>query len=818
MWQDLRFGARMLAKQKLFTAAASLCLALGIGANTAIFSLAHAVLWRQLPVAHAEQLAFVMRGDGLNSGTFSYPDFQAIRERNEVLEDLAACAFVFGVNFGNGLRSEDLTGEMVSSNYFATLGVKPMMGRDFLPEENRVPDERAVVIVSEHFWRSRLDADPNVIGRQIRLNRHSFTIIGVAPATFTGINSPIRINLWIPAMMVRRIVLSLPFRLDDRRDERFRAVARFKPGVSLPQAQAALEFINQQLEQANPIDTNQPPTDRSIRLWKAQGILEEFIRLQARKSTALLWAVTSILLLLACANVANLLLARATTRRKEIAMRLALGASRWRLIRQLLTESMLLAALGAALGLVFAYWLNQLLMAFHPPFPESWGFAISLRLDGAAFGFTFLLVLVTIFLSGLAPAWQASKPDLLQSLKTDTASGAGRLRRFNLRSALVVTQIAISLLLLIGTGLFLRSLVYAQQLKMGYQAANRLTFTFYLAAQGYESTRQQQFVRQLLERLSALPGVQAATAASHFPLDVKGMRQPITIEGREAPSNAQPQEAFTQLVDEHYFKTLDTKILRGRAFTAQDVLDGAHVAIISNRLARHYWPNEEALGRRLRIGPPETPFREVVGIAEDTLQSLDRVEDFTAYRPFDAAAFPLTTFVVHSTLAPETIIPSLRREIIALEPNLPVQEIQPVEQVNSWAFWGARMGAVLLGGFGLLGLLLAIIGIYGVMSYAVTERTHEVGIRIALGAVPRDVLWLIVKQGLRLTFIGTAIGLALAFVATRLLASMLYGVSVRDPLAFMGAPLVLSVVALLACYVPARRATKVDPLIALRHE
>lgn len=759
----------------------------------------------------------------MSGNTFSHPDFLAVRERNDVLEDLEVCELV-GLGFGNGTRSEVVTGELVSGNYFSTLGVKPALGRDFLPEEDRVPGAHPVVIVSHAFWQSRLDADPNVIGRSLVLNNYRFTVIGVAPAIFTGTNAPFAVSLWMPAMMSAQ---AHPNRtstrlFDERRYERFMAIGRLKTGVSAQQAQTALELINQQLERqrlerAGSLRGTQPTEDRSLKLTGTQGLIGAF-RPIAQMGTALLAAVVGIVLLLACANVANLLLARATTRRKEIAVRLALGAGRWRLVRQLLTESALLAGLGAAVGLLFALWLNQLLMAFKPPLPAAWNFQLALRLDWAAFGFTLLLALATTLLFGLAPAWQASKPDLVQTLKADAGTGSGRSRRFNLRHTLVIAQVAISLLLLVGAGLFLRSLLHAQQIKTGFQSANRLTFTVDLTRQGYDKPRQQEFAHRLIERLSALPGVRVATAANFLPLGVMALGAPIAIEGRNEPPDAPPLSATAHVVSERYFETLETPILRGRAFTAQDHANASPVAIISERMARHFWPNEEALGKRLRIGPPDTPLSEIVGIAEDTLFAPGEEPRFTTYRPLAQHPSDELTVALHTANTPQTLIASVRREALALDPNLPLQEIKTLDEVVSLQFWPARMCAALLGGFSLLGLLLAAVGIYGVMSYAVTERTREIGVRMALGAVPRNVLWLMVRQGLWLTLIGSVVGLLLASVATRLLASMLYGVSARDPITFMCVPLVMAVVALLACWIPARRATRVDPMVALRCE
>jgi len=813
--QDLRFGLRMLRKNPGFSLIAILTLALGIGANTAIFSVVSAVLLRPLPAPHAEQLVAVIRGAGLNGNTFSHPDFLALRERNDVLAGLAVSE-IAELSFGNGIRSEMLTGEVVSGNYFSTLGLVPVLGRTFQPEEDRVPGAHPVVVVSHTFWQSRLDGAASVVGRNITLNNQRFTIIGVAPAGFTGTSAPFTVSLWLPAMMSAQVFPNRARLFDDRRYERFAAIGRLKPGITAAQAQAALELINQQLEQAEPPRGNQPPADRSLKLIGTQGVFTPFFRSMAQMGTALLAAVVGIVLLLACTNVANLLLARATARRKEIAVRLALGASRWRLLRQLLTESALLALLGALVGLLFAFWLNQLLMAFKPPLPASWRFQVALRLDWAALGFTLGLALVTTLLFGLAPAWQASKPELVQALKTEAGMPHGR--RLNLRHALVVVQVTISLLLLVGAGLFLRSLLQAQQLDPGFQTRNRLTFTVMLGHQGYDNARQQDFARQVIERLSALPGVHSVTAANFLPMGVMSLGAPLAIEGRTEPPDAPPLFATAQVVSEGYFETLGTALLHGRAFTAQDTADAAPVVIINEQLAHRFWPNESALGKRLRLGPLSAPFSEIVGVAQDTLHALGEPPQLTTYRPLAQQPTARLTVALHATGVPQALIANVRRAVMTLDPNLPLQEVNTLDEVIALQFWPMRICAALLAAFGLLGLILAATGIYGVMSYTVTERTREVGIRIALGAAPRDVRWLIVRRGLGLTLLGTVFGLSLAFMVTRWLSSLLYGVSVRDPLTFVAVPLLLAVVALLACYVPARRATKVDPLISLRHD
>jgi predicted permease len=831
MFQDLRYGVRMLAKNPGFTLVAVLCLALGIGANTAIFGLVNAMLLRPLPGAAApEQLVVVGRGN-LQATPLSYPDFKVLRAGNEVLSGLALYT-PMAFSFGHGTRSEVLLGALVSGDYFDVLGIKPVLGRTFLPAEDRTPGAHPVVVVSDSFWQSHFQRDPALPGQTIVLNGRRFTVIGVAPAGFDGTNLPVKVNLWMPMMMYQEAVRGglgvPPDPLNDRRFERFDAVGRLKPGVSIGQAQAALETLNRQLEPAAPAPPEQranPAEDRSLKLTRLQGSFYGGWRQMSETSAKLLAAVVFTLLLITCANVANLLLARATTRRKEIAVRLALGATRLRLLRQLLTESLLLALLGAVAGLVIAYWLNQLLMAFKPPFPPPFTFGFDLSLDLRTFGFTFLLALVTAVLFGLMPAWQTSRPDVVPALKDERGATGQRARSFNLRHTLVVAQVAMSLLLLVCAGLFLRSLRYAQQIELGFKPENVLTASFNLRLQGYDEARGREFYRQIVERLERLPGVQAVSVANFLPLGFAGRGTAVTPADRALPPNERPAASYFS-VGTRYFETLGTPLLSGRDFTAQDNADSRPVVIISERLAQRLWPefkdSREALGRHVRASQPNAPSCEVIGIVGDTKNSIFRPLDGppqeALYRPLAQDYATLVSVALRTSGDPLASIPALRREVAALDENLPAQDLQPLTENISLALWSAHTGAVVLSVFGLLGLCLAVVGIYGVMSYMVAARTREIGVRMALGAERRDVLRLIVGQGLRLTLWGAGVGLALALLVTRVLRQFLFGIGATDPLTFVLIALLLTGVALVACYVPARRATKVDPLAALRHE
>src|SRR5215208_5948823 len=825
--QDFRIGVRVLRKNPGFTLVVAATLALGIGANTAIFGLVDALLLRPLPIVKAPgQLVLLVRGDG-RGPALSYPDFRVLRERNEVLSDLALYTQA-PISFGNNVRSEVVLGAMVSGNYFDVLGIEPSFGRAFVPEEDRTPGAHPVVVLSHSFWQSRFNSDLSLIGQTIVLNSRQFTVVGIAPAGFDGESPPMKVTLWIPVMMITtmrpREAGHDP--LSNRQDENFGALGRLKQGVSVTQAQAALETINRQLEQSIPPPPEQRINDdRSLRLISPQGIMIGPIREMAVTSSRLAGATVLTVLLIACANVANLLMLRALRRRKEVAIRLALGATRGRLIRQLLTESVLLALVGATAGLFLAYWINQLLMAFKPPFPPPFTFALDLSFDIRTFAFTFLLAIATGVIFGLVPALQASRPDVLPALKDESNAESPRVRWLNLRNALVVTQVALSLALLISTGLFLRTLRYAQQIDLGFKPDQVLQVSFNLRLQGYNEAKGREFYRQIVERLESLPGVQTASVTNLLPLGFIWLSTPVVPEDREVPPNERVF-AGNVSVGSQYFETIGTPLLRGRGFTVQDTIKSPQVAIVSEKLARRLWPEikepGEALGKRLRVGRSNLVSCEVVGVAKDSRNNIfnriDREPEPTIYRPFAQNYSALASLIVRTDGDPRGLFSAVRREVAALDENLPPQNLQPLSETVSLASWSARTGAAVLGVFGLLGLVLAAIGIYGVMSYSVSRRTREIGLRMALGAETRDVIKLILKQGMGLTLIGTIIGLMLAAAVTRLLTSLLYGVTATDPATFAGVVVFVIGVAVLACYLPARWATKVDPMMALRRE
>jgi len=820
----------MLRKNPGFTLVVAATLALGIGANTAIFGLVDVLLLRPLPIVKAPgELVMVVRGDG-QGPTLSYPDFRVLRERNEVLSDLALYTQA-PVSFGNNVRSEVVLGAMVSGNYFDVLGIKPSLGRSFLPEEDSTPGSHPVVVLSHSFWQTRFNSGLTLVGQTIVLNNLRFTVVGIAPAGFDGQSPPMKVSLWIPVMMTPAM-RSEPREarhdpLSNREEENFDAIGRLKQGTSVTQAQAALETINRQLEQSNPPPPERRvnPNDRSLRLLSPRGIMLGPIREMAVTSSGLAGLTVLAVLLIACANVANLLMARAATRRKEVAVRLALGATRGRLIRQLLTESVLLALVGATAGLFLAYWINQLLMAFKPPFPPPFTFALDLSFDIRTFAFTFLLAIATGVIFGLVPALQASRPEVLPALKDESNAEGARVRWLNFRSALVMTQVALSLALLISTGLFLRTLRYAQKIDLGFKPDQVLAASFNLRLQRYNEAQGREFYQRMVERLGRLPGVQTASVTNLLPLGFIWLSTPVVPEEREVSTNERVFAGDVS-VGSQYFEAISIPLVRGRDFTAQDTINSPRVAIVSEKLARRLWPEikdpGEALGKRLRVGRSTSISCEVIGVSKDSRNNIfnriDREPEPTIYRPFAQNYSALASLIVRTDGDPRGLISAVRREVAALDENLPPQDLQPLSATVSLASWSARTGATVLGVFALLGLVLAALGIYGLMSYSVSRRTREIGLRMALGAQARDVIKLIFKQAMGLTLIGAVIGLLLAVAVTRLLASLLYGVTTTDPATFAGVVLFVIAVAILACYLPARRATKVDPIKALRCE
>src|SRR5262245_2174422 len=832
LWEDLRYALRMLGRNPGFASVAVLSLALGIGANTAIFSLLDAVLLKTLPVKNPEQLVFLERGGGppspKRSSNLTYPFFEQLRAPNEALA--GACTFVGGsVNVRVDGQSEVAQGQRVSGGFFTTLGVGALLGRIISEEDDKVPGAHPVVVISHHYWWRRFAGDPAIVGKRIALNGHPFTIIGVTPPDFFGVTVGEAPALWAPMMMSSQLSPGISI------EQYFsgplpHVLARIKPGVTEQLARATLtELWQQSLAAASgsqlTSERRQELRRQSIVLTPASHGLSR-LREQFSEPLRILMAVVGLILLIACANVASLLLARATARKREIAVRLALGAGRFRLIRQLLTESLLLAGAGGVLGLLIAWWGSRFLLAMVvsgtiPVF-------LDLTLDARALGFTAAVSLTAGILFGLAPAWRATRVDLTPTLKDDASYASGG-ARFGFGKTLVVAQVALSLLLLIGAGLFVRSLGKLKGLDAGFNKENVLIVATDPKMIGYQGRQIAELSQRLLERIKAIPGVRSASFAPAVPLTGEGQMSlgNVYVEGGRARPDAGRRlgEAFkpTPLfrVGPEYFETIGMRLLHGRGFTARDNEHAPEVAIINESFARYYFGDEDPLGKRFTFNPNYSGGIEIVGVVKNVMQkSLREQIPPTYYVPIlqTPGAFGDATFQIRTAADPTQLIAAVRRAMEEVESNLPILTITTLATVVDQSLVQERLIGALCGFFGLLALLLTCIGLYGIMTYAVSQRTRELAIRMALGAQRVSVLRMARWQGGRLVALGVGLGVAASFAATRLVAGLLFGVTPTDPLTFIGVPSLMLIVALLACFAPARQATKVDPLVALRCE
>jgi macrolide transport system ATP-binding/permease protein len=809
IWQDLRYSLRLLAKRPGFTLVAVITLALGIGANAAIFSLVNTALLRPLPVAEPSQIVSLNNvSDYRMFPTFSYPNYKDFRDRNEVFSGL------IGYNFSPLSLSHDginerLWGYVVTGNYFDVLGINAVLGRTISPDDDQLPGAHPVSVISYKCWQRRFGGDTNVIGKSVFVNSRSYTIIGVAPQGFDGTEIVASPEMWFPMAMQSQIIVGSNW-LDVRSAENVFVQGRRKPGVSEAQAQAAVNALALQLEREYP-EINE---GKRV-LLTSPGMTRGLMRGPVVGFTGLLMLMVGLVLLLACTNLANLLLARANERRREVAVRLALGASRFRLIRQLLTESILLAVAGGALGLLLALWLADLARAFQPPVDVP--LSIDLHIDHRVLIFTGAVSLLTGVLFGLLPALQSTKTDLVATLKDEFAVGGHR--RSWLKNSLIVFQVALSLVLLVGGGLMLRSLQRTQMIDLGFDPHNAVSLSFDLRLQGYDEVRGKEFQKRLLERVRALPGVQSAGTADMIPVDLHFSRESIFIEGQAPERETTAPRALTSRISPGYFSAISTPLVQGREFSEQDDDKATRVAIVNETFARRFWPNEDPIGKRFATGSADSPKLQVIGVARDgKYAGLQEDPRPFVYHSVLQSYSGATSLVIRAETNSPQVMAAARREIQQLDAHLPISSAQTLDEHLSLPLLPARLAASLLGSFGVLALVLAAIGVYGVMAYTISKRTREIGIRMALGAQKADVLKLVISQGVWLTLTGVAIGLAASFAVTRLMKSMLFGVSATDPLTFAGVALLLTTVALLACYIPARRATKVDPMIALRYE
>ena len=809
--QDIRFGLRMLLKSPSVSIVATIALALGIGANTAIFSVVNAVLLRPLPFPDPDSLVALFETDlqrGMQRGSHSYPNFFDIRTQNTVLERVSTYRSGDYIMTGRGEPAR-LQGAVVTADLLPLLGVQPVLGRMFLPDEDKPSETGRVVILSQPLFQKRFSADPSILNQSITLNGVAYTVVGVMPS---GFEFPIQnepVELW--TTIAGDASGKTP--VTTQRGAHFlRVIGRLKPGVTLEQAQADLTTIASRLEQQYP-DTN---TRRGLRVDSALSALVGDVR----PMLFILLGAVACVLLIACANVANLLLARATGRHKEMAIRAAMGASRVRVIRQLLTESVLLSLLGGAVGLLLAVWWSDLLIALGK---EDIPRAVQVGIDWRVLGFTLGVSLLTGIIFGLAPAFHSSKSELIDSLKEGGRGTSEGARRNKVRNVLVVSELAIAVVLLVGAGLLIQSLWRLQRVNSGLVPENVLTFNVGLPEVKYNYEKQAQFFIDLKSRLEATPGVQSAS--SILPLPLSGDRFSISfeIEGRPmAPKDHPSGDFFSTGVG--YFRAMGIPIIKGRDFDDRDRYGSTPVVIITETLARQFFPNEDPIGKRIKPGintieGDTTTMREIIAVVSDVRnRSLDTEPRAAYYVPQTQVPFDQMAMVVKTAGDPHNLISAATKQVAAMDQDIPVFAAKTMEEYLSASVAAPRFSTTLLSIFAAVALVLTVVGLYGVMSYSVAQRTNEIGIRLALGAQSRDVLLMIVKQGSVLIILGLVIGLAGAFALTRLIASWLFGVTAKDPFTFVAVAVLLAAVALLACYVPAWRATKVDPMEALRCE
>jgi macrolide transport system ATP-binding/permease protein len=817
IWQDVRYGARMLLKHPGVTIVAVLALALGIGANTAIFSGVNAFILRPLPAPQPDELVrpFETTEDRGRSDEFSYPDFADYRDQSTAFEGLAAENMTQAAISAEN-QNDVIWGQTVSGNYFDVLRVKPILGRTFAPEEDKTLGTHPVVVIGHSLWRRRFNSDPNIVGKTINLNDRAYNVIGVAPESFKGTKFGLALDFWAPMMMMEELDHS-PKQLSQRDSHWMNVLGRLKPGVSLAQASAEMSAIAQRLNQAYP--NERAATTRAAVQTEIDGRWDEAGTIM-KSGAAIAMAIAGFILLIACANVANLLLARAASRRREIGVRLALGASRARLIRQLLTESMLLSVLGGGFGLLLAYWVSGLMQGFVPVLPYN---VVNdfFSLDGRALVFTLLVSLFTGLIFGLTPAWHASNPEIVPVLKGDAnAAQGGRQRRFTLRNSLVVTQMALSLVVLVCGGLFIQSFRNAQKMDPGFAARGVLLVSLNPELVGYDEAGTKSFFTQLIERAKALPGVQTASVARLVPLgDSSNSNGPILKEGETLAPGSAGRNIMNNVVSPDYFKTLQIPLLAGRDFDERDRKGVQRVIIINEKMAQMLWPDESAIGKRIFIGPNSPDPIEVVGVVQ-TGKYRSLAEDPKAfyYSPMAQRGSSGMTLMLRTAGDPGALVNAIRNEAQSIDRRIPLYAIKTMDQHMKWALWAPNMAATLSLAFGILALVLSAVGLYSVMAYIVSQRTREVGIRMALGARRADVLKLITREGMKLAVIGVVIGFVVSLALARVLSSVLIGVSSYDVTTFILVPLLLAVVAFVACLVPARRAAKVNPLVALRYE
>ena len=819
--QDIRYAIRIIFKNPGFSAIAIISLALGIGANTTIFTVVNAILLNPLPVRDISTLVEV---DTIDSKTMvtqanaaklgmSYPNFKDYAKLNEVFTGIS-CVGGGALTWTGGAEPKQLNGLLVSADYFDMLGVRPHAGRFFYPDEDKKPGGNNVVVLSYGLWSEKFGADPNIVGKPVTLNATSYTVIGIAPRGFKGTFTlgPAEL-VWIPVSMYEQALTGfVKENFDSRRFLALAMYGRLKPGVNVGQAEASLKTIAQNLQSEYPKDNN----GRSVALTPlGDAALGANNFQQVNTAGGLMMAIVGLVLLIACANLANLLLAQAARREKEIGLRAALGANPGRLMRQMLTESLVLAGIAGVLGLAIAYAGRTVLWSYRPPFIEKND--IDLSLDWRVLLFTLGISLFTAVIVALAPAIKSATPNLVETLNLGGRSGSVGWKRSPVRSLLVVSEIALALVALIGAGLFIRSMQNAQRIELGFESEKLFMLAFDLGATGYQEGQAQQFFRTAVDRAKATPGVASATIASNFPLG-GGIARTVFPEGQDETTGYRGTLMQLDDVTPTYFETLRIPLVHGRVFDENDRQSTKKVVVVNEATVKQLWPDQDAVGKRFHFfGEPD--LREVVGVVKNVVvNTIGETPQPAVYLPITQDYAPAATLQVRTTGDPSTVIAGVRAQIQELAPTMAITNVQTVQEIIDQGLWAPRAGAGLLTVFGALALVLAAIGVYGVLSYSVSQQTKEIGIRMSLGAQRQQVMRLVIGQGMRLAAIGLALGLIVAFAMTRVLTTLLFGVSAHDPATFGVVTVGLLAVSALACYIPARRAIGVEPIIALRYE
>src|ERR1700720_1859447 len=809
-WQDVRYSLRMIAKAPGYAAIAVLTLALGIGANTTIFSWINSTLLNPIPgLASPNEVVALSLGRGTdNPFPFTYPDFEAMRDGQQSFVGITAANIAPMSLTGKG-KPERVWGMVASANYFDLLGVRPILGRGFLPEEDNKPGGAPVAVISYRLWQTHFGANPDVVGQTLEINQHPYTIVGVTPAVFQGSQTGLRSEIWIPIMMEDQLLPQGDL-LHDHHYFWLFAFGRLKPGVAPEQAQEEMTLRLKREAKNYPEEHKGHDSVTVYPLWRNPFGLNYFL------STLLpmLMAIAGLVLLLACANVANLMLVRSVGRRREIAIRMSLGASRWRLVRQLLVESLMLALAGGAVAWLITLWTSGTIMEFLPAtdFPIS----LIVRADRTVLLATLMISVLTGMIFGILPALRASGVAPVAVLKEDTGSASGSLKKARLASVLVVAQISLSLLLLICAGLFIRSFLRAQLINLGFNPHNVLTLSYDLFTAGYSDASGAEFDRQLQAKLETLPGVQSVALSNRVPGFSSGSTA-VKPEGYVAQAN-ELMEIPDAIITSNYFHTIQIPLVQGRDFTPQDTNSSQRVVIVNESFVNRYWPNQQGLGKQLNSDLTHEWFT-VVGVVHDSkMTGLSEKSAPFVYLPLYQVY--TANMVIHARVAgdPFAFAKTVEGAVHQLNPDVVLFQVTSLETSEQFASFPQRVAGIFVGAFGLLALVLAAVGIYGVTAYTTRQRTHEIGVRMALGASKDDILRLVLGHGLRLTITGVAIGLAASFALTRYLKGALLGVTSTDALTFLSVTMLLCAVALFACFIPTRRAMRVDPIVALRYE